>query len=195
MKELPWRTIVVASAFATVAGFGSHVDAARAMNSCRATAAAAQRSCRAGAQSEKWLALGKCTSLPNSTAKKRCDQQAAADAADALKGCKEQDGLRRPVCKRLGPAPYVPVIDPANFTHSTTIDNPYFPLPPGMTFIYEGTVTEDPGGARRDRHRPRAQAHRDGPLHRHVRHPAQSLRADRDGRVRRVPDPVFRGRA
>ena len=44
--------------------------------------------------------------------------------------------------------PYVPSIDPADF--STTIDNPFFPLLPGTTFIYEGgdehievTVTAD----------------------------------------------------
>ena len=32
--------------------------------------------------------------------------------------------------------PYPPVIDPANFV--SVIDNPYFPLTPGTTFIYEG---------------------------------------------------------
>jgi hypothetical protein len=32
--------------------------------------------------------------------------------------------------------PYAPVIDPANFV--TTIDNPYFPLTPGTTMIFEG---------------------------------------------------------
>ena len=33
-------------------------------------------------------------------------------------------------------AVYAPAIDPANFV--TTIDNPYFPLQPGTTFVYEG---------------------------------------------------------
>ena len=33
-------------------------------------------------------------------------------------------------------APYTVVIDPVNFV--TEIDNPYFPLKPGTTFIYEG---------------------------------------------------------
>ena len=37
---------------------------------------------------------------------------------------------------------YAPAIDPANFANSTTIDNRYFPLTPGTTFIYEGQ-TED----------------------------------------------------
>src|SRR5204862_2163949 len=31
---------------------------------------------------------------------------------------------------------YEPVLDPANFT--TTIDNPYFPLPVGRTWVYQG---------------------------------------------------------
>jgi len=146
MKAYTWRTSVAVLAFASVAGFGSHVDAARATDSCKATAEKGLRSCETGAQSDKWLALGKCANLPDPAAKKACDQQATADATDALKSCKEQDGLRQAVCQRLGPAPYVPVIDPANFTHSTTIDNPYYPLPPGTTFVYEGTVTEEPAG-------------------------------------------------
>ncbi len=33
-------------------------------------------------------------------------------------------------------SPYEPVLDPANFT--TTIDNPYFPLPVGRTLVYRG---------------------------------------------------------
>jgi hypothetical protein len=35
---------------------------------------------------------------------------------------------------------YNPAIDPANFVKD--IDNPYFPLKPGTTFIYEG-ITEN----------------------------------------------------
>jgi len=38
------------------------------------------------------------------------------------------------------PSPSVttPVFDAANFSNSTQIDNPYFPLRPGTTFVYEG---------------------------------------------------------
>ena len=146
MEGLCWKTRVAAVAFVTAAGLGSHASAARAIDSCKASSEAASRACKTRSQSDKWLARGKCANLPDSTAKKDCDQQAAADATDALKSCKEQDTLRQAVCKRLGPAPYVPVIDPAKFTHSTTINNPYYPLPPGITFVYEGTVTENPGG-------------------------------------------------
>lgn len=38
--------------------------------------------------------------------------------------------------------PYAPVIDPANFV--TQIDNPYWPLVPGTTFVYEGTSDGEP---------------------------------------------------
>jgi hypothetical protein len=36
--------------------------------------------------------------------------------------------------------PYDPLIDPANF--STKIDNPYFSLKPGTTYIYEGPTSQ-----------------------------------------------------
>jgi hypothetical protein len=146
MKKHRWKTSMAALAFVAAAGLGSRADAARAGNACKATAEGAVRACKTGAQSDKSLALGKCANLPDATARKPCVEQAAAEATDALASCKEQDRLRQVVCKRLGPAPYVPVIDPAHFTHSTTIDNPYHPLPPGMTFVYEGTVTEEPAG-------------------------------------------------
>jgi hypothetical protein len=38
--------------------------------------------------------------------------------------------------------PYNPAIDPADFTNSTAIDNPFFPLVPGTTFYYEGVNEE-----------------------------------------------------
>jgi hypothetical protein len=41
----------------------------------------------------------------------------------------------------LSASPYQPPIDPARFT--TTIDNPYFPLTPGTTYVFEGTSDGD----------------------------------------------------
>lgn len=146
MEKLARTMAAAALAFATTAGLGPQSEAAGAMDSCEASSEAALRSCRNEAQSDKWLALGKCANLPDPAARKVCIQQAAADTRDALQTCKEQDELRDAVCARLGAAPYAPVIDPANFTRSTTIDNPYYPLRPGTTFVYEGQVTEDPGG-------------------------------------------------
>jgi len=39
-------------------------------------------------------------------------------------------------------SPYAPTIDPARFTDSVT--NPYFPLSPGTTYVYEGTKDGTP---------------------------------------------------
>jgi len=139
------KTVVPALALAAAAGLGTQTDA-EGKSSCRLTSKAAFRSCKSAARGDHELALGKCANLPDATARKACDQQASVDGREALQSCKEQNGLRLGVCKRLGAAPYAPVIDPASFTHSTTIDNPYFPLPLGTTYVYEGTVTEDPGG-------------------------------------------------
>ena len=43
-------------------------------------------------------------------------------------------------CGGLVSENYAPEIDPANFT--TLVDNPYFPLTPGTTYIYEGETAE-----------------------------------------------------
>ena len=51
----------------------------------------------------------------------------------ALLGCGSGEKLINPA-----DSPYAPVIDPANFTRSTTIDNPYFPLKPGTVLNYQG---------------------------------------------------------
>ena len=55
-------------------------------------------------------------------------------AALMLAACSDKD------VRLLNPAdsPYAPLIDPADFSASTTIDNPFFPLPVGRTWIYEG---------------------------------------------------------
>jgi hypothetical protein len=137
MKRLPWRIALAALALTTLAGLGSRAYAA---NACLATADFASRSCVAGVQSDKLLALGKCANLLHPVEKVACEQQAAADATDALLLCDQQDDLRGAVCTRLGPAPYVPVIDPAHFV--ATIDNPFSPLKPGTTFIYEGQTVD-----------------------------------------------------
>jgi hypothetical protein len=69
-----------------------------------------------------------------------CRKQAAADARDAAEECRAQRAARRAVCGRLGRAPYAPAVDPAGF--GTTIDNPFLPLVPGTTFVYEGQTAE-----------------------------------------------------
>jgi len=109
-------------------------------DSCRQTAQDTLTSCRNAAQSDYSLALAKCDNLADPAARAQCQSQASADLNDAQQTCQEQNDVRIAACDRLGGAPYDPVIDPSNFV--TRIDNPYFPLTPGTTFIYEGQTAE-----------------------------------------------------
>ena len=107
---------------------------------CRRTAQDVLTSCREAAKSDYSLALGKCDNLVDPAARSQCQSQASADLNDARQTCQEQNDVRLAACDRLGGAPYDPVIDLSNFV--TRIDNPYFPLTPGTTFIYEGQTAE-----------------------------------------------------
>jgi hypothetical protein len=69
-----------------------------------------------------------------------CRQQALQDRKSGFEDCRAQFAARQEICKTLGKDPYNPVIDPANFSTSTVINNTYFPLTPGTTYIYEGTT-------------------------------------------------------
>jgi len=107
---------------------------------CRRTAQDTLASCRDAAQSDYSLALAKCDNLADPAARSQCQSQASADLNDARETCQEQNDARLAACDRLGGAPYDPVIDLSNFV--ARIDNPYFPLTPGTTFISEGQTAE-----------------------------------------------------
>jgi len=109
-------------------------------NFCDRTAQAALTSCRRAAESDYWVAWGKCDNLFDPDARASCRNQASADLDDALQTCADQNDVRLAACDRFGPAPYDPVIDPSNFV--AQVDNPYFPLTPGTTFISEGQTQQ-----------------------------------------------------
>jgi len=113
---------------------------ARSPNFCRLTAGAALRACQAGARSDGVLTMGKCINRPDAAGRKTCARQAAVDTKDARASCRDEHAVRQAACERLGPAPYAPAIDPANFV--ATVDNPFFPLTPGTTFVYEGQTSQ-----------------------------------------------------
>ena len=117
----------------------SRAATAGTINACQRTADAVERACQAAAQSDYQLALAKCENIADPAQRKASRQQAAADREAALQTCSDQADAREAACVRLGPAPYDPVINPANFV--SRIDNPYFPLKPGTTFIHEGQTT------------------------------------------------------
>ncbi len=144
-NKKPGRLLV--GALLAVAALGAcnlvnQATAAGAANACQQTAADALTACRAGAQSDYEIALGKCVNVSDPTARKACQKQAASDLTDALQTCKAGLASRLAACQKLGPAPYDPVIDSANFVGP--IDNPYFPLVPGTTFIYGGQTSQGP---------------------------------------------------
>jgi hypothetical protein len=111
--------------------------AAQGADFCNGTAQFALSSCQDSAESDRKVALGKCENVSDAAARTACVQQAKADSTDASQNCQAELSVRQTACKQLGKTRYDPVIVPANFT--TKIDNPYFPLKPGTTFIYEGT--------------------------------------------------------
>ena len=103
---------------------------------CKKTYQDALKSCQFGVQDTYWLGIAKCDNLPSSETK-TCKLQSRADMKAGNEECKEQSDSRKEICKDLGQGIYDPVINPSDF--STTINNPYFPLVPGTTFVYEGT--------------------------------------------------------
>lgn len=115
---------------------------AEAVDVCAKTASEVLQSCRAGAQSDFSLAIAKCDNLPGDAA---CRSEALAEKQDALQTCSDEFDVRQSACESLGPEPYDPQIDPADFVR--VIDNPFFPLTPGTTFIYEG---QTPDGVEHD---------------------------------------------
>jgi hypothetical protein len=108
-------------------------------NFCKRTARDALFSCQISAESDFSLGQGKCDNVADATQRKDCGRQTAADLKDALSQCDAQNAVRAGACVKLGPDPYDPVIDPANFVNK--IDNPYFPLIPGTDFVYEGKTS------------------------------------------------------
>ena len=136
---------VSAAAVLLILNFTGSAVIAQGVNACGQTSEQAKRFCLEAAQSNYVNALGKCTNLSDPSARQACQDQAVTDLQDAQQTCQAGFVVRQTACDSFGPAPYDPVIDPANFVAS--IDNPYFPLQPGTTFIYGGQM---PDGFERD---------------------------------------------
>src|SRR2546427_1138442 len=118
---------------------GATAAIAEAANVCQMTSQDGLNSCKKSAQSDYWTAIGMCANISDLQSQQACNRKAKSDYQDAITSCQDQFTSRNQVCERLGGGPYNPTIDPANFT--TNIDNPYFPLKPGTTYIYEGPTS------------------------------------------------------
>ncbi len=119
---------------------GAHPAQTDAVAPCAKWAGEALRSCKQEASSDLWLARAKCTNLPTSKERMQCAAEALEAYEDALELCDEIYEEELEVCMDLGGGIYHPVIDPDDFV--PVVDNPYFPLLPGTTFIFEKETEE-----------------------------------------------------
>lgn len=107
---------------------------------CQQTSRDALEACQDTAEGDQSVTLGKCDNYSDPNARSDCRKQAAVDFNAAMHTCQDQFNARQAACQKLGPAPYDPVINPVNFISG--INNPYFPLPPGRTLVYEGQTVD-----------------------------------------------------
>jgi hypothetical protein len=118
---------------------------AEAGDACKQTAKAVVDSCKDDANAEQSIAFGYCFNLPTKEATKACKAVAKADFAEAKDECADQLDGRKDFCEAVGPNPYDPLINPADFLSpaATAADpNPYFPLVVGTVWTYQkGTET------------------------------------------------------
>src|SRR5438128_1331047 len=89
-KSVRWlpSAILAAGAILVFCLVNGAADAG-ATDFCRLTSQLALQSCRSGAQSDYWLALGKCENLADPAAREACNKQALADLKDAVQTCKD----------------------------------------------------------------------------------------------------------
>ena len=108
---------------------------------CTRTSRVQARSCKNEVREEYWNAIGNCLNLSSLSERHKCRREAAQARRQARKECFAQFDAREEVCADIGQDPYDPEIDPSDFPYTDGIipePNPYWPLVPGTTFVYEG---------------------------------------------------------
>jgi hypothetical protein len=114
---------------------------------CAEVAQSQLKACRNSALDDYWVSIATCDNDAADDPKGRCPAAASRALSDARAECSDQLHSRTAICEQLGGGKYDPVIERSNFSHSTTISNPFFPLKPGTTFLYEGKTAD---GVERD---------------------------------------------
>lgn len=114
---------------------------------CSKTAKAALKSCNNGVRDDYWLNVGKCLNESDADDRAECFVETREQRKEDRELCGDQFDARKDICDMIGEAAYDPEIDPVNFVDvagMTATPNPYFPLTPGLTKVYqagEETVT------------------------------------------------------
>ena len=107
---------------------------------CQKTARNAKTACRNDVRDDYYTQLGNCLNFGESDDREECMDEAAEIKFEELALCRDRFEARMDLCEDLDEDRYDPDIDPADFLTPAEIaanPNPWFPLVPGNTWIYE----------------------------------------------------------
>lgn len=113
---------------------------------CKITARWMAQACRQDVREERLIALANCINLSDYGEATECAVEALEEAAEAQELCGVQRAGRLDLCNLLGEERYDPDLDPANFVtpeEAAASPNPYFPLVPGHTWVYENNEDDE----------------------------------------------------
>jgi hypothetical protein len=108
--------------------------------SCESFSRKAVEACKHEALGDYWRARAMCDLAADPADAARCREAARKHLNSTLDDCQAQLDSRLEACQFLGAPPFNLAIDPRDFV--VGIDNPYFPLTPGSTLIYESQTDE-----------------------------------------------------
>jgi hypothetical protein len=140
LKGKHMKNQIITLLFCLLISFQSSVSAAAKDNVCRVTTKFAFESCHAGVVSNYALALAACINEAEIVDRKTCERVSKAARSEGNSDCRDIREARNNICRDLGPAPYDPIIDPANFLTPAEIaasPNQFFPLIPGTVTKYK----------------------------------------------------------
>jgi hypothetical protein len=130
--------IAVPGALASDQGMASRPAAG--ITPCERAAIDLRKACVDEAWSDYYVALAYAKNLADEEERREAADEAREELREALAECSEQYEARLDLCEELDEFRYDPEIDPGDFTNEVT--NPYFPLTPGVTQIYEKETDE-----------------------------------------------------
>jgi hypothetical protein len=145
MRRMMLSNWFIRGAAGTLILLGSALGSPAQAGDCDEVARSQLKACQKGAEDEYWIAIARCDNDAAEDPQGLCPKAASQELTAARADCGDQLDARVQICAQLGGDKYDPVINPANF--STNINNPYFPLKPGTTFVYEGQTA---GGLEHD---------------------------------------------
>jgi hypothetical protein len=107
---------------------------------CEAIARKVLIACQNAAYSDYFIALAKAENLTDGEERAEARDEAREELKEALRECREQFSARLDLCEELDEERYAPDLDPERFC--LPIDNPYLPMVPGTSMIYEAETDE-----------------------------------------------------